>query len=165
MEIEKKKKKHQSQPTKATTFEAKSEALAQTLFPSPPTSILSAEAEEFIPSTSYNITARNEIERHWDWPELIIDEIINAAPKKMTAPGHDCLDWTIIKAAMTTIPDFFFKAYKCLFESGQHPQQWKQAVGIIIPKRNKKDYSAPKAYRPISLLPCLSKLLERIYAK
>jgi Reverse transcriptase (RNA-dependent DNA polymerase) len=35
----------------------------------------------------------------------------------------------------------------------------------VIPKPNKPDYSAPKAYRPISLLECIGKLLEKIVAK
>ncbi|KAK8036887.1 hypothetical protein PG994_015384 [Apiospora phragmitis] len=41
---------------------------------------------------------------------------------------------------------------------------WKTAIGIVLPKRNKPDYSRPKAYPPISLLPCLSKLLEKLFA-
>ena len=32
-------------------------------------------------------------------------------------------------------------------------------------KKNKKYYSAPKSYRPISLLPYDSKLLERVFAR
>jgi len=58
----------------------------------------------------------------------------------------------------------FYKAYKALFHSGYHPAAWKTAIGIVLPKRNKPDYSRPKAYRPISLLPCLSKLLEKLFA-
>ena len=36
---------------------------------------------------------------------------------------------------------------------------------VIIPKPNKPSYSVPKAYRPIQLLECLRKLLEKIVAK
>ena len=71
----------------------------------------------------------------------------------------------MIDKAFQTLPEFFLLAYQCLFNSGLHPQPWKEAIGIIIPKRNKKDYSVPKSYRPISLLPCLSKLLEKIFAR
>lgn len=55
-------------------------------------------------------------------------------------------------------------AYQALFQSGHHSSEWKEAIGIIISKRNKKDYTTPKAYKPISLLPCISKLLEKILA-
>ena len=36
---------------------------------------------------------------------------------------------------------------------------------VPIPKPNKADYSAPKAYRPISLLECCGKLLEKLIAR
>lgn len=85
-------------------------------------------------------------------------------PNKQTAPGIDLLDWTIIKAAIAAIPKLFLNTYQQLFNGGHHPIQWKTAIGIIIPKKNKKDYAEPKAYRPIALLPCLSKLLKRLFA-
>jgi retron-type reverse transcriptase len=45
----------------------------------------------------------------------------------------------------------------------QHPPMTKAKV-VVIPKPNKPDYTAPKAYRPISLLECSGKLLEKIVA-
>jgi Reverse transcriptase (RNA-dependent DNA polymerase) len=36
---------------------------------------------------------------------------------------------------------------------------------VVLAKPNKPDYSAPKAYRPISLLECAGKLLEKVMAK
>jgi hypothetical protein len=35
---------------------------------------------------------------------------------------------------------------------------------VIIPKPNEPDYSDPKAYRPIALLNCLRKILEKLMA-
>ena len=99
-----------------------------------------------IPPT-YNYTGPNiSGTEKWEWPALTMEELINAAPSKASAPGLDQIDWIITKAAISAIPDFFFQAYRTLFESGYHPWQWGQAVGVIIPKRNKKDYSSPKAY-------------------
>jgi len=46
---------------------------------------------------------------------------------------------------------------------GHHP--WSDALVVIIPKPAKPDYHLPRAYRPISLLECCSKLLEKIIAK
>jgi hypothetical protein len=48
---------------------------------------------------------------------------------------------------------------------GYHPPCWKEATVVVIPKADKPDYSAAKAYRPISLLENLSKLLEKAVAK
>jgi hypothetical protein len=33
---------------------------------------------------------------------------------------------------------------------------------VVIPKPNKPNYSNPKAYRPIALLNCLRKVLEKL---
>jgi Reverse transcriptase (RNA-dependent DNA polymerase) len=52
----------------------------------------------------------------------------------------------------------------CL-RAGHHPRPWKEAVVCVIPKPNQADYTLAKSYRPISLLECLGKLLEKAIAK
>ena len=46
---------------------------------------------------------------------------------------------------------------------GVHPDSWKVARGVAIPKPGKDDYSAAKAYRVISLN-CLGKMIEKVVA-
>lgn len=144
-------------PQVAVTFDQKCGAFIESLFPRP------KPAEEFIQVPVQNWlppnSTLNEI-----WPELTLQEIIKASNANKTAPGKDKIEWTMVSQAVSTIPEFFTIAYRSLFNGGVHPEAWKIAVGIIIPKRNKKDYSSPKSYRPISLLPCLSKLLEKLFA-
>ncbi|MGG6497472.1 UNVERIFIED_CONTAM: reverse transcriptase domain-containing protein, partial [Bacteroidetes bacterium 56_B9] len=53
---------------------------------------------------------------------------------------------------------------RALFAAGYHPKGWRQAIGVVLPKANKKDYSQPKGYRVISLLNCLGKAYEKILA-
>ena len=36
---------------------------------------------------------------------------------------------------------------------------------VVIPKNNKKDMALPKSHRPIQLIECLGKLVEKIIAK
>ena len=45
---------------------------------------------------------------------------------------------------------------------GHHPELWKTAKGIVIPKPGKPDYSKVRAYRVICLLDVISKLVERM---
>ena len=45
---------------------------------------------------------------------------------------------------------------------GEHHDLWKTATTVVLPKPNKPSYSDPRAYRPIQLLECLGKLLEKI---
>ena len=44
---------------------------------------------------------------------------------------------------------------------GEVPVVWKEAVIIPVPKKG-KDKKNPHSYRPISLLICVGKLLERM---
>ena len=44
---------------------------------------------------------------------------------------------------------------------GYHPKLWKTAKGVVIPKPGKPDYSKVRAYRVISLLDVISKLVEQ----
>jgi hypothetical protein len=46
-----------------------------------------------------------------------------------------------------------------------HPKQWKEATTILLRKPRKSDYSNPSAYRPITLLNTLKKVLEAIIAR
>lgn len=52
----------------------------------------------------------------------------------------------------------------CL-RAGHHPRLWKEAVVAVIPKPKRLDYMLAKNFRPISLLECLGKLLEKVVAK
>jgi hypothetical protein len=52
-----------------------------------------------------------------------------------------------------------------LINTGYYSACWKQAIGVILKKPKKPDYSALKAYRVISLLNYLGKVLERILAQ
>ena len=48
---------------------------------------------------------------------------------------------------------------------GTHHPRWKSSLVVAIPKPNKPNYSSPKAHRPIQLIECLGKLVEKIVAK
>lgn len=43
-----------------------------------------------------------------------------------------------------------------------YPEPWKEGPNTILRKPKRDNYSEYKAYRPISLLPVLGKVLERI---
>jgi hypothetical protein len=49
--------------------------------------------------------------------------------------------------------------------AGHHPKHWKEAIVCVIPKPNRADYTLAKNFRPISLLECLGKLLEKVVAR
>ena len=88
--------------------------------------------------------------------------IATSSPRK--APGPDRIRFAIIQRAYKAYPAIFNSTYRVLFNIGHHPKCWKNAVGVILPKPGKDDYSVPKAYRVIALLCCLGKVLEKIVA-
>jgi hypothetical protein len=55
--------------------------------------------------------------------------------------------------------------FEACLKAGHHPRPWKEAVVCVIPKPNRADYTLAKNFRPISLLECLGKLLEKVIAQ
>ncbi|GBP95672.1 Putative 115 kDa protein in type-1 retrotransposable element R1DM [Eumeta japonica] len=53
---------------------------------------------------------------------------------------------------------------KCIAE-GVFPDVWKAGRLVVLPKGGDRPASDPKAYRPLTLLPIMGKLLERIVVK
>ena len=84
-----------------------------------------------------------------------------------TAPGYSLITYRVLKWAWTSnLAQSHILALmdKCL-HTGYHPKLWQKAITVALKKPNKPDYSNPRAYRLITLLECLSKVLERIIAK
>ncbi|KAL5601298.1 uncharacterized protein BROUX77_005547 [Berkeleyomyces rouxiae] len=112
-------------------------------------------------------TPPNDTDRSiYPWPDLtdheIKEAIMSANAKK--APGPDGMNAKIIQIAFEAHPAPFLSVYKALSRLGIHPTLWKQATGIVLAKDGKADYSVVKSYRIISLLNCLGKVLEKVFA-
>ena len=93
------------------------------------------------------------------------NEVANALAKtsNKSAPGSSGITYKLIKWAFAAHLDQFLEIYNAAISLGYHP--WSEAVVVILPKPSKPDYCLPKAYRPISLLECCGKLLEKVIAK
>ena len=80
-----------------------------------------------------------------------------------SAPGPSGIGYKLLKwghaASPSCLPHLFNSSIALLY----HP--WKAAMVIPIPKPNKPDYHLAKAYRPVSLMECCGKLLEKIVAR
>ncbi|KAL1738831.1 hypothetical protein HDZ31DRAFT_13214, partial [Schizophyllum fasciatum] len=79
-----------------------------------------------------------------------------------TAPGESGSTYRIIKWAFDTAPSMFIDFFNACMRLGTHPRALKTAVIAILAKPRKVDMSNPRSYRPIALLECLSKWLEKI---
>ncbi|XP_072948186.1 uncharacterized protein [Epargyreus clarus] len=90
-----------------------------------------------------------------------LDLVLKAMnPKK--APGSDGLTADICTEAIQSGREVFMAiANKCL-ELAHFPKQWKTAHVVILRKPGKDDYTKPKSYRPIGLLPVMGKIIEKL---
>ena len=91
----------------------------------------------------------------------VISEINKLKTKK--AAGHDGIKPVIIKQSCHVLAKPLTHIYNASFETGVMPSIWKTAKVIPIFKNGER-YD-PNNYRPISLLSCFEKLLERLLAK
>ena len=100
-----------------------------------------------------------------DFIPITEEEIMAAiAPtSNKSAPGSSGIGYSLLKWAFKARPDRFVTIFNASISLGYHP--WKEALVVIVPKPHKPNYTLPKAYRPISLLECCGKLLEKIIAR
>src|SRR6266850_1551974 len=85
-----------------------------------------------------------------------------ASTSNASAPGPSGIGYLLLKWCFAARPDYLTTVLQEALRLGVH--LWHSATVVIIPKPNKPDYSAAKAYRPISLLECCGKLLEKVVA-
>ena len=96
--------------------------------------------------------------------EDMVDTLLKKAASK-SAPGQSGHTWTILKWAWAADARRLLDLLTACLKAGHHPRQWKEAVVCVIPKPKRADYTLAKNFRPISLLECLGKLLEKVVAK
>jgi ribonuclease HI len=80
------------------------------------------------------------------------------------SPGPDSLSPLAIRCLFDWDPRRVVAVIRAHVRLGIHPAQWKVAKGVIIRKPGKDNYGAAKAYRCISLLNCLGKMVEKVVA-
>ncbi|KAG0154529.1 hypothetical protein PDIDSM_97 [Penicillium digitatum] len=82
-----------------------------------------------------------------------------------TSPGSDRITVRLLKACWEHLKDIVLSLFNRCLALCHIPLAWKVAEVAMIPKVGKKDKSSVRSWRPIALLSCLSKGLERIIAK
>ncbi|GIY64187.1 uncharacterized protein CDAR_543651 [Caerostris darwini] len=88
--------------------------------------------------------------------------INNIKPNK--AVGIDGIPGEVIKEIYLANPKCFLRLLNILLERGEFPRIWKIARVVLIPKED-RDLSQPRDYRPICILPCWGKILDKIVSE
>ena len=80
------------------------------------------------------------------------------------APGVDGISFKALRLLWPWAEDRIVSLVRGCIIKGYHPCTWKTAKGILLRKQGKPTYTAAKAYRVISLLSCLGKVVEKVVA-
>lgn len=106
---------------------------------------------------------KNKPDDNW---EVISSKEIKLMIKSLrnSAPGPDKVHNRMIKNHTERFIQMLNILFNAVIMIGHIPEMWKKAHIILLLKPNKNNQD-PKSYRPISLLSCLGKLLEKIMKK
>ena len=80
--------------------------------------------------------------------------------KARSSSGIDGISNMMLKNLSDSYKDLVLKLCNLSLKEGKLPEEWKVSRVTMIPK--KQPASDPNNYRPISLISCLSKLIERV---
>ena len=83
--------------------------------------------------------------------------------KNRSAVGNDGISYHLLKKLPENMKKNVCQVFSDAIRLGYYPEKWKSATVKMIPKPN-KDSRFAKNFRPISLLSCVGKVLERILA-
>ncbi|KJZ68476.1 hypothetical protein HIM_01090 [Hirsutella minnesotensis 3608] len=98
--------------------------------------------------------------------EVTLEEAEDATIKTgNTSPGADNITVKLLQAVWDIVRGHVRRLYQGCLTVGHHPGAFREAEVVMIPKPGKKNLSTPRAWRPISLLSCLGKGLERLIAR
>ena len=92
------------------------------------------------------------------------DLTVLVSSMKSSSSPLDILPTSMLKEVISSIGPCLVSIINCSLESGSVPSFFKQAVVQPLLKKPNLDPSLPKNYRPISKLPFLSKVLEKVVA-
>jgi hypothetical protein len=105
-------------------------------------------------------------EREIEWAPLSDKEAFSATCQvTTTAPGHDEITAQVLREAWPQLGSRITTLFSSCLQLGHHPTAFKQAAVVVIPKPGDRNRTLPKSYRPIALLSCLGKGLERLIGR
>lgn len=137
-----------------TTPEAKSELLVRTLL------------QKAACTDDIGINLETNPAPSLPFPAVTEGEVHQAVFKaKSSTPGQDEITTLVLKKAWAIIGPHVTYLYQQCARIGWHPDPFRKATLVVIPKGGKRDRSSPRAYRLIALLSVLGKGLERLIAR
>ena len=113
-------------------------------------------------SIPFNLCPSQTSDELFEFKEVTSDDmrkVIIAMPSNK-APGYDRVPLFAIKDCLPYVLPSLTALANLSFASSAFPRAWKKSV--LVPRHKDGDHQIPNDNRPISLLPVLSKLTEKI---
>ena len=140
--------------TVAITDEDKADVFTNAFFPPPPqVTVPDFSLEGHVDARIHHDVTISEVERNLK------------SSSQTSAPGQSGISFRALRWAWEVAPEIIHYIVKWSIRLGFHHHSWKSAIMLVLPKPGKPDYASPRAYRPIQLLECLGKLVEKIVAR
>lgn len=99
-------------------------------------------------------------------PEISLDEAQYATIHTgNTSPGSDNITVNLLKAVWHIIGTHVRRLFEDCLSIGHHPKPFKEAEVVMVAKPGRRDLTSSRDWRPVSLLSCLGKGLERLIAR
>jgi hypothetical protein len=93
-------------------------------------------------------------------PAEVKNIMMQQNPQK--TPGIDNFTADIIQTLFDTLPNVVTDLYNKCLELGYFPREWEQSKIHFIKKSKSRNASDPRSYRPLSLIPVLAKVFEKL---
>ena len=82
-----------------------------------------------------------------------------------SAPGPSQVTYKVVKWAWEAHSTTLWYLFSHCINLGHYPTLFKTSITAVVGKPNKADYTEPSSFRPIQLMECPSKVLEKIATK
>ncbi|CAH0057570.1 unnamed protein product [Clonostachys solani] len=114
-----------------------------------------------MPELSPSNTSKLDISK-----ELGLGEVANLIKRlpNRKAHGPDQVGNEAFKLALPVILPYLCHFLQACLNLDYHPVAFRHALTVVLPKPGKKSYNAAKSWRPVALLSCAGKMLEKIVA-
>ena len=124
-----------------------------------------SELASQIPQVSRDANQNKISESTFDFTSVTEDEVLKTLMrmKNKKSVGLDGISLHILKLSTPVIVPPLTHLFNKSLSEGLFPSQWKMTK--LIPLLKSGDKSCPTNYRPIAILPCVSKVLEKIVQK
>ncbi|OHW89513.1 reverse transcriptase, partial [Colletotrichum incanum] len=100
------------------------------------------------------------------WQDTVsIEEVRQATLTETTTPGTDRITTKLLQCTWGLVARPIQQLFQACVQVGYFPRPFRKAEVVMIQKPGKTDFSKTGSWRPISLLSCLGKGLERLIAK